>query len=249
MLSHKRWTGEAFMRLCLGVFATWAFGTIIATLVVKFPMGMTESVRNTLAIIVSLLFMHVGSLIWVAFFLRENHLTWREGFGYGRPGTATAIVIGLLCGMLVWPIAGELIVVSDWLMTHLHMKPVAQTIIQELQKPDVSTVQRIVVGIIAIVGAPVVEETLFRGLIYPTIKQAGLPRFAFFGTSILFAAFHLNQMVFLPLVFFAFVLTLLYEATDNLLAPIAAHSMFNFVNFLLLMFQDQVNTPLPPPVQ
>jgi membrane protease YdiL (CAAX protease family) len=49
------------------------------------------------------------------------------------------------------------------------------------------------------------------------------------------------MVTFVPLTFFAMVLILLYESTDNLLAPIAAHSMFNLANFLLLLFQEQAS--------
>jgi len=42
-------------------------------------------------------------------------------------------------------------------------------------------------------------------------------------------------VILLPLTFLAVVLTLLYEATDNLLAPIFAHGLFNFVNFLYVL--------------
>ncbi len=36
----------------------------------------------------------------------------------------------------------------------------------------------------------------------------------------------------------ALVLTWLYEKTDNLLAPIAAHSLFNALNFIALQLYD-----------
>jgi membrane protease YdiL (CAAX protease family) len=44
-------------------------------------------------------------------------------------------------------------------------------------------------------------------------------------------------MNFLPLFVLALVLTVLYEKTNNLLAPIAAHSAFNAVNFAMLLLQ------------
>jgi hypothetical protein len=77
-------------------------------------------------------------------------------------------------------------------------------------------------GVVAIVVAPVVEEILFRGILYPAIKELGRPRLALWGTAILFALSHENAMSLLPLTFLALVLTWLYERTDNLLAPIAA---------------------------
>jgi membrane protease YdiL (CAAX protease family) len=60
----------------------------------------------------------------------------------------------------------------------------------------------------------------------------------------------MSMVTFIPLTVFAMVLILLYESTDNLLAPIAAHATFNFANFLLLLFQDVLNGNVPPgPVQ
>ena len=39
----------------------------------------------------------------------------------------------------------------------------------------------------------------------------------------------------------AVMLTLLYEATGNLLAPILAHGFFNAANFFLLINEESVN--------
>ena len=58
---------------------------------------------------------------------------------------------------------------------------------------------------------------------------------ALWGTSLLFALTHANAMTFVPLTFLAVVLVLLYEATDNLLAPILTHSLFNAANFVFLV--------------
>ncbi len=236
-------------RLFLGVFSTYCFGNIIVGLLYHFKLGISEQMRSVLGLIISLVFLQAAAVIWIAVFLRENRMTWKDGFGFGRRGSWFAIGIGLLTGMLVIPITGELMVLSDWVMSHLHLHPEAQRVVQELQKPEMPPFQRALLAVLAIVGAPVVEESLFRGLMYPTLKQAGFPRLAFWGTSIVFAAFHMSGVTFVPLAFFAMVLILLYESTDNLLAPIAAHSMFNLANFLLLLFQEQANRGLPlPPI-
>lgn len=91
----------------------------------------------------------------------------------------------------------------------------------------------------ALVAAPIIEEMLFRGIIYPSIKHAGYPKIALWGTSILFSLTHQNMPAFLSLVFFAMVLTWLYERTGNLLTPILAHSFFNAANFIMLLVAKQ----------
>jgi membrane protease YdiL (CAAX protease family) len=50
----------------------------------------------------------------------------------------------------------------------------------------------------------------------------------------MFASIHLNVVAFVPLVVLAVVLTVLYEKTGNLLAPISAHMAFNAVNLGVL---------------
>ena len=89
----------------------------------------------------------------------------------------------------------------------------------------------------AVVVAPVVEEILFRGILYPAIKQIGYPRIAAIGTAILFALFHVNLLTFASLTAVALGLIALYEFTDNLLAPIVAHAVFNASNLTMLFWQ------------
>ena len=59
------------------------------------------------------------------------------------------------------------------------------------------------------------------------------------GTALLFAAVHMNAVTFVPLAVLALVLTALYERTNNLLAPITAHVLFNALNFATLLVLQQ----------
>jgi len=47
--------------------------------------------------------------------------------------------------------------------------------------------------------------------------------------------FHVNLLTFLSLTFVGLALIFIYEKTDNLLAPILAHALFNGVNVLLIL--------------
>ena len=85
------------------------------------------------------------------------------------------------------------------------------------------------------------EEFIFRGVLYPFVKQLGWPRLAWFGVSFLFALIHLDAATFVPLFVLALALTWLYEKTDNLLAPITAHGLFNAAN-LVLLFLSNMNS-------
>jgi membrane protease YdiL (CAAX protease family) len=148
--------------------------------------------------------------------------------------------------MLFLPAAWGLQTLSDYAMHLAHMKPQEQVAVQELQEPSLNVAEKVVMGVIAIVFAPIVEEALFRGLLYPAIKQLGHPRLALWVSSALFAAVHFNMVTFVPLMAFALVLVYLYETFQNLLAPIVAHSLFNAANYFLLNYQDQIVRVLHP---
>ena len=120
---------------------------------------------------------------------------------------------------------------------HLPFQPEEQQAVRAL-RVAASWQNRVALAAAAILLAPIAEEMLFRGILYPAIKQAGYPRLALWGTSLLFAAVHANVLIFLPLLVLALALTALYERTNNLLAPITAHALFNALNFGRLLVQQ-----------
>ncbi|MFZ9936670.1 MAG: CPBP family intramembrane glutamic endopeptidase [Luteolibacter sp.] len=79
----------------------------------------------------------------------------------------------------------------------------------------------------AVIAAPVCEEIVFRGYLYPLLKKFGGITAAAIGTSLVFAAAHGHLTAIVPLFVFGVVLVLLYEKTGSLWAPIAAHFCFN----------------------
>jgi membrane protease YdiL (CAAX protease family) len=97
--------------------------------------------------------------------------------------------------------------------------------------------QLIVHGIAAIIFAPIVEEIIFRGVLYPAVKHYAGQRMALWGVSLLFALTHMNLTALIALTVLGIILTFLYETTRNLVAPIVAHSLFNAVNFAYMVFQ------------
>jgi membrane protease YdiL (CAAX protease family) len=181
-----------------------------------------------------------AGLFLIARFLREQQSSWTEGFGFSnRP--RQAVLLGLLVALIFLPLGWGLQQASALIMTHLpHLKldPQEQLPVHAL-RVSMSWSGRLALGAAAVLLAPVAEEALFRGILYPAIKQYGYPRLALWGTSLLFAAVHMNVVTFVPLAALALVLTMVYERTDNLLAPITAHVLFNALNFATLLVLQQ----------
>ena len=207
-------------------------GILLATLAQK---TIEHSGPSVTQMIVASLSLQGAALILIPHFLREQQLGWKDAFGFGN-NRKQAIMLGIILACLFLPLGMGLQWLSAQLMMHLPwipIKPQQQESVQTLQMA-VTWFNRIELGVITIVLAPVAEEMLFRGILYPTIKQVGFPRLALWGTALLFAAIHMNLVTFVPLLVLALGLTLVYERTDNLLAPITAHALFNAMNFVIL---------------
>jgi CAAX protease family protein len=186
-------------------------------------------------VVATLCFQGAG-LFLIARFLHEQQSNWTEGFGLLHHPRHAAL-LGLMAAAIFLPIGWGLQEVSAVVMTHLpylKLEPKVQLPVEAL-RVSVSWGGRLTFGAAAILLAPVTEEMLFRGILYPAIKQLGYPRLALWGISLLFGAIHMNMVSFVPLVMLALVLTGLYEWTDNLVAPIAAHVLFNAANFAKLL--------------
>ncbi|MGN6555437.1 MAG: lysostaphin resistance A-like protein [Verrucomicrobiota bacterium] len=236
----RTWHLENFIRN-LAVLLTCIYTGFFLMWLATHSQGETEALResSTAKIIIAVLSFQGMTLILVHFFLREHGSSWREAFGLGnRPGQA--LLFGIAFGFSAVPIGWGLQMFSGLLMDLFHFQTHEQEAIQVLRSSG-NVANRIVLGITAIVLAPIAEEVLFRGILYPAIKYAGHPRLALWLTALLFGAIHANAATFLPLTVFAIALVWVYEKTDNLLAPIAAHSLFNTANFVMLFAADTVS--------
>lgn len=175
-------------------------------------------------------------LVLFALFVREHRVTWSEAFGLAL-GWRQALLYGLIAACIFLPFGWTLQWVSAQAMVRLHIEPQEQEVVQTL-RASAAWLNQLSLGVVAILLAPAVEETFFRGILYPALKQTGFPRLALWVSALLFALMHFNAVTFVPLLLLAVVLTLLYEYTNNLLAPIVAHALFNTVNFTVLFMTD-----------
>jgi membrane protease YdiL (CAAX protease family) len=229
VLSAKNWKLESFLRLGFGLLLCLGVGMLLATLV----RGATNpNATPTMArMIISALCFHVGAIALAWRFLHEQQTNWTTGFRLNHR-SGVAIGIGVLAIALFLPVGGWLQRGSLWVMDNLGIKSAPQLALEAVRNcesfPEIFTL-----AMIAIVLAPI------------AVKDHGYPRLALWGTSALFAFIHFNFAIFLPLLLLAVILVWVYERTDNLLAPIAAHATFNAVNFILIFVTDAPAPALP----
>jgi len=237
VLSHKPWNPESLLWLGCGLMLALAPGAVVAGL---FEAGsIAQMAANVTALPVAIL---VAVAVWFQANRRvyQSPIRLADAFGFNRKNTGRCLLLGLATGLVLVLIARELAWLTSQLIQSLGDQAEPQKLVtliaeESAKQENIGTLIFFVVMAVAV--APVAEEILFRGILYPAVKQLGHPRVAVIGTALLFALFHVNLLTFASLTAVALALIALYEFTDNLLAPITAHAVFNASNLIMLFWQ------------
>jgi membrane protease YdiL (CAAX protease family) len=100
----------------------------------------------------------------------------------------------------------------------------------------------------AVIAAPLCEEIVFRGYLYPAAKKFVGPWAAGACSALVFAAAHGSLAALLPLFVFGCLLVFIYEKTGSLWAPVAVHFCFNGATVLIQMIARYYHLPLDAPL-
>ena len=171
----------------------------------------------------------IGLLLvsWL-FVFRPNALAALPSLPGRDPGGA--IRAGLGWGVLAW-IGASLVSAAVYaLFDALGMQADPQAAEQALALIDPW------LAVLAIVIlAPIAEEIFFRGVVFNAFLREGGRRWAFLGSSALFAAIHLSLVAFVPIFLLGLALAWVYDRTNNLLAPIAMHVVVNGASVIVAL--------------
>lgn len=106
---------------------------------------------------------------------------------------------------------------------------------------------RFATAFVAVATAPLIEEVIYRGVVYPAIERAAGMGVAIALVSLLFAGVHVfqyknNISVIIVITLLSFVLTLARAVTGKVLPSFIIHLVFNGIQSLFLVlapFMDQ----------
>lgn len=129
------------------------------------------------------------------------------------------------------------------LMDKLGVEKVQDTV--AIFQKEKSVAVLILMGITAAVVAPICEEVVFRGYLYPAVKSFVGPWMSALCTALMFSAAHGSVSALVPLFVFGLALVALYEFTGSIWAPMAAHFLFNAATVASLMAIRFFNLPVP----
>ncbi|MEO1526531.1 MAG: type II CAAX endopeptidase family protein [Planctomycetota bacterium] len=242
--SNKRFDSQPRNgRLYLEAFAIWIVSFVLLGFVIGFVIPANLGMLGSLAVML----LSLGAVTWPRF----RGVSWNEiqaDIGWTRgQGLLRELVAGVGSYATALPmIAGAYIVVFIVLYAfgielqfdHSSAHPIVE------QQIGASIWTAIQMFILACIMAPLLEETVFRGLLYRHLREASsrLPFLLsmFFSAVVnatIFAAIHPQGFVALPaLGAIAVALSLSREYRDSLIAPIIGHAINNTVTMSLLFF-------------
>jgi len=154
---------------------------------------------------------------------------------------AGALRSGVGWGVVAWLGSTLVLVVVVWLLELVGLPPEP-----EAAERAIAMLDPWLVVLAVVILAPSAEEVFFRGVVFNAWLREGGRRFAFIGSSALFAVIHLSLVSLLPIFLLGVALAWVYQRTGNLLAPIAMHATVNGISvaFALLVRFDVVRLPV-----
>lgn len=233
MLSERTWRPEAVIQFCGSLVACFCLAGMAMSLLAKTKLAAFHDEDGFGNVVLGTMSFQGVAWLLIAVFLWQHRVNWREFFGLKDPLLPFVLLVAVVVVLLSLPVMWCLQIGSTWGLTHLGWKPQEETAVQ-LVEDTTAIGKQIYLAFFAVIMAPVAEEFIFRGMLFPFVRQLGLPRLAWFGVSALFALIHGSSADFIPLFVLALILTWLYVQTDSLLAPVAAHALFNAVNLAIL---------------
>lgn len=165
--------------------------------------------------------------------MRRHGYTWTQGLGLRK----TRLAIGIGTAMLI--AVGGRMLAGGWTaaLMGLGLEPPASLDVTTWFPADALGV---VVLIAVTVGvAPFAEEVIYRGMLFPALRQHSWRRGAAFVSGLAFGVAHLNfTWLLLPTALLGMGLAYAFERTRSLYVAVAAHALFNLMAVSLLLFVD-----------
>jgi membrane protease YdiL (CAAX protease family) len=148
---------------------------------------------------------------------------------YEPRAVLSAIFNGLISVLKIWPILVVFMMLTQWILPDYPQQDDVRSL--KIEGGPLFYEMFWKAGLVA----PIVEELIFRGLLYPMLKKYIGVFWGCVTSSLLFSFIHDNVLSFALLFLISAYLTFLYERNNNLLVPIACHAFFNLIVLTLIL--------------
>ncbi len=175
----------------------------------------------------------VALLITVFGCLSYSRTGFRAAFGMDACPWPVAVRKGIRYGLEILPLVLLVSIVVSCIGEHLGFDMKAQQIFDCLNDPSASVGVRAALMFCAVGAAPILEELLFRGVLFSVVLKGRTFLFGALLTSLYFALMHLHAPSLLSLLVLSVGFSAGYAATGSILTPVVMHALFNMTGLLL----------------
>jgi membrane protease YdiL (CAAX protease family) len=158
----------------------------------------------------------------------------------GRSSVSRSVLLGLGVAIPAWIGAQLLAAAAGVVLEAMGFHQDAGVLDTVLARGDPT-----VILVAFLLVAPVAEELFFRGVVYNAWERERGPRFALFGSAVLFAVIHTSLFSLVPIFALGVALALVYRSTGSLVATIAMHAGFNAISVVIALLVRQGVIALP----
>lgn len=216
----------------LVAFVAANFASLIALVITGNGDSSTSDI-STLDVALSATAMWIVYLFATTKFLEANWKNYRSTIG--ATFFRRDVVVGIPLG-----IASQLILVNavNWPLTRLFPDVFSFEEVSKRASDLVDVAQGgwiILLGLVVIIGAPVVEEIVYRGVVQPGLISSWGRAAGIVTTAALFTAIHMQPVEFPGLFAFALVLGWTRYSTDRIGMSIVTHMAFNATGLALVV--------------
>src|SRR5581483_563628 len=186
----KPWTIERVALMVLAMFLCLCLFAILQSAILKMS-GLEKPDENSPSYVVFLgLTPQMAIVAATGFVLWWCQLDWKKSFGISRWSINRSLFWGVLTAIIFLPVGGFL----KWASVYEYHRVTGKTPVeQEAVKIFQDTHNPFNHGcliVFAITLAPLGEELLFRGILFPAIRRLGFPKLAIWSTALVFGAIH-----------------------------------------------------------
>jgi membrane protease YdiL (CAAX protease family) len=227
------WHGRDVLLALLIAAAPIAALTVVGTISGGSSGSQQPSGGFALAAIISTVIVDGWVLFWAWFFsLHKYRLSWASfGFrGYEERSywaVAAALILG---GLFATSILGN---VSDYVYRRIAGPVPQENVVTIFPHTSAGLVLFVV---LAVLVAPVIEETIFRGFVFQGLARSWGPLLGAVTSALIFALWHQQLSVLVPIFGLGALLAAAFYWTKSIYTNIAFHATFNTLGILVWWF-------------
>jgi membrane protease YdiL (CAAX protease family) len=227
-----------------GIYILLVLGTLFAALILSAQIMdqsgivLSDNTQNII-LLAETIIMHGITIAAIENLRRKHKLSYKACFSTPQLSLPSALKHALLLYIALIPPIIVIAAIVNGILTHFHIPIESQQILEMFSESTTPLWMRSTTILLAVVMAPIIEETIFRGIALPIAIKHTSPIMAIFATSAIFALIHGNLQAIAPLFILATGLSVAYIYTRSLIVPIAMHAIFNTASIILYIMLIQ----------